>query len=497
MGGNRTKRQKLNVVKVPGNYNFEFRTPNWADMPILYLELLENKAKVKPEYRNIDYEPSGYDMNSFPNFAQARMSAVEETRRDIENNEDYNPNSVLPTIQPYNPQPIQQYQPPVQQYQPPVQNMYTPPRVNTPKVVTPQKFIIHSDEQSLSSIYNSGTVSLSAALSNNPPPPVIHPPQPQQHSQPQQSTNSLSTNDSSSDHYYDAEPSKSVKEPEEDSSILNILRGENSNIEEKSPYEISMSSIPQVNYVYPPSPKTQQISNNMHQYNTATSTSTTTSKLYPSLSEINSGQIRPGNRDLTFMNKNDEKDLQRKRELLFKFKTLKRHYTDANIPEFTEYSDLQTMEREYDVLVRQLRIDSNVENYKKYLIVGFGLVEFVLSKFLKFTDIEGFTQQQLLGMNQYEKILLEIGEKHQIEPSKQWSPELRLVGIVAMNAVIFVGTKMLFKSASGGDILNMISSPAPKATTTAPPKTQSSATTNNPQTNSKKMKGPDMNLDDL
>ena len=490
MGGNRTKRQKLNVVKVPGNYNFEFRTPNWADMPILYLELLENKAKVKPELRNIDYEPSGYDMNSFPNFAQARISALEETRRDIENNEDYNPNSVLPTIQPYNPQPIQQYQAPiqqVQQYQPPiqsVQNMYTPPRVNTPKVVTPQKFIIHQDEQSLSSIYNSGTVSLSAALSNNPPPPVIHAPQPQpqpqQYSQPQQSVISLSSNDSSSDHYYNEENSKSIKEPEEDSSILNILRGENSNIDEKSPYEISMSSIPQVNYAQMNNPQinTQQ-------------------KLYPSLSEINSGQTRPGNRDLTFLNKNDEKDLQRKRELLFKFKTLKRHYTDANIPEFTEYSDLQTMEREYDILVRQLRIDSNVENYKKYLIVGFGLVEFVLSKFLKFTDIEGFTQQQLLGMNQYEKILLEIGEKHQIEPSKQWSPELRLVGIVAMNAVIFVGTKMLFKSASGGDILNMISSPAPKSNTASPPKTQSSASTNNSQTNSKKMKGPDMNLDDL
>jgi hypothetical protein len=493
MGGHRTKRQKLNVVKVPGNYNFEFRAPNWADMPILYLELLENKAKVKPEYRNIDYEPSGYDMNSFPNFAQARISAVEETRRDIENNEEYNPNSVLPSIQSYNPQPIQQHIPPpvqpVQHYQQQVQNMYTPPRVNTPKVQTPSKFIIHQDEQSLSSIYNAGTVSLSAALSNNPPPPVIHPPQPQQSQQPQQST-IVSNDNSLNDHYYDEECSKSVKESSEDNSILNILRGENSNVEEKSPYEISMSSIPQVNYIYPPSPKTQQIPQT-HQ------TQQTQQKLYPSLSEINSGQTRPGNRDLTFLNKNDEKDLQRKRELLFKFKTLKRHYTDANVPEFTEYSDLQTMEREYDTLVRQLRIDSNVENYKKYLIVGFGLVEFVLSKFLKFTDIEGFTQQQLLGMNQYEKILLEIGEKHQIEPSKQWSPELRLVGIVAMNAVIFVGTKMLFKSASGGDILNMISSPAPKATTTAPPKTQSSASTSNQQTNNKKMKGPDMDLDNL
>jgi hypothetical protein len=204
------------------------------------------------------------------------------------------------------------------------------------------------------------------------------------------------------------------------------------------------------------------------------------------------------------MNKNDEKEIQRKRELLFKFKTLKRHYSDANIPEFTEYSDLQTMEREYDSIVRQLRIDSNVENYKKYLIVGFGLVEFVLSKFLKFADIEGFTQQQLLGMNQYEKLLLEIGEKHQVEPSKQWSPELRLVGIIAMNAVIFVGTKMLFKGASGGDIWKMISTPpstnkqTPSSTNnSAPPKTNPSTTSNNSSGGSKKMRGPDLDLDNL
>jgi hypothetical protein len=226
-------------------------------------------------------------------------------------------------------------------------------------------------------------------------------------------------------------------------------------------------------------------------------------KMYPSLSDIQTGNVRT-NRDLTFLGKNDEKDIQRKRELLNRFKTLKRHYSDVSIPEYTEYSDLQTMEREYDSIVRQLRIDSNVENYKKYLFIGFSLIEFLLTKYLKFAEITGFTEQQLLCMNQYEKILLEIGEKHQIEPSKQWGPEVRLMFIIAMNAVIFVGTKMLFKAGSNMDILKMFN-PSQSKPSSPPPQNSNQSSqsyTNNTSGNtggakSSSMRGPSIDIDKL
>ena len=74
-------------------------------------------------------------------------------------------------------------------------------------------------------------------------------------------------------------------------------------------------------------------------------------------------------------------------------------------------------------------------------------------------DINYLIEKNQLNVNNcYGKIcLVEIGEKHQIEPSKQWSPELRLIGMIAMNAVIFIGTKYLFKAGSSSDILNIIS----------------------------------------
>ena len=397
----KSKRVKLNVVKVSGDYNFDFRVPNWADMPLLYLELLENKDKVKPELRHTDYEPTGIDISSLPNFSQVKTNFAEDTKREIENVD--NPS--------YQPQPIS-----------------TIPITVEPSPIISLPPVIHEEEKPLIQLIPDSSSHMID----------LH-------------TSSISL------------PEPSVPEPsiQEEDPILNILRGE-------SDTSVSIQNAQVMPIVTSSIPVKQPIDNP-----------------FPTLSQINSGISKPGHKDLTSIPRNEEKESQTKRELLFKFKTLRKHYPDVQIPEFSEYSDYQTMQKEYEMLVRQIRVDSNVENYKKYLIIGFGLVEFVLSKFLKFGEIEGFTQQQIFGMNQYEKLLVELGEKHQVEPSKQWGPELRLIGMIAMNAVIFVGTKMLFKAGSGADILGMISNQAPPskpATTSKQPSSQSSSTMRGPDT---------------
>ena len=65
-------------------------------------------------------------------------------------------------------------------------------------------------------------------------------------------------------------------------------------------------------------------------------------------------------------------------------------YKEAIIPEFSEYTDLKTLEREYDYIYKQLKIDDTVDTYKKYLMMGFWGLEFVLKNFFKFEEIDGF-----------------------------------------------------------------------------------------------------------
>jgi hypothetical protein len=197
-----------------------------------------------------------------------------------------------------------------------------------------------------------------------------------------------------------------------------------------------------------------------------------------------------GIRNVEHTTTQEDLDATRKRDILFKFKVLRRTYKEANIPAYTEYTDLKTLEREYESLVRQLSLDATVENYKKYLTILFFVFEYVVSTHFKIEDIKGFTQQQLIGMNQYERILFEIGEKSYFSGAKQWSPEVRLFGIVALNGAVFIGTKMLFRS-TGNNLMGMLG----QAANNTPEPTAS--TGGGKSTGKPRMRAPDIDLEIL
>jgi len=171
-----------------------------------------------------------------------------------------------------------------------------------------------------------------------------------------------------------------------------------------------------------------------------------------------------------------------KRELLFKFELLKKSYKDADIPEFTIHTDYNTMNHTYQNTVRRLTLDSTVENYKMYLIGGFMLTEFILGKYLKL-DMQGFTNQQMVNMNSYEKLLIELGEKSYVPEGPEWSVEMRLLFLIIMNAAIFIVSKMIMKK-TGSNIMNMMNN-------------MNSSSTYNDESKKRKMKPPDIDLDNL
>ena len=148
----------------------------------------------------------------------------------------------------------------------------------------------------------------------------------------------------------------------------------------------------------------------------------------------------------------DEED--RKRELLFKFELLKKSYKGGNIPEYNIKTDYSTMYNSYENTVRRLSVDSNVENYKTYLIGGCMFIEYLLGRFLKF-DMKGFTQQQIINMSSYEKLLIELGEKSYVPQSEQWPVEARLMCMILFNAAMFIASKMLMNG-SGSNLLDMM-----------------------------------------
>jgi len=168
--------------------------------------------------------------------------------------------------------------------------------------------------------------------------------------------------------------------------------------------------------------------------------------------------------------------------MLFKFDLLRKSYPTSIIPEYTIHTDYEMMVKSYDDCVRRLSLDSSVETYKTYLIYGFMGCEFVFGNFLKF-DMEGFTQQQILNMNSYEKLLIELGEKSYVPSGSKWPVEVRLFFVVIMNAAFFIVGKMIMKK-TGSNIMNMINNMNNKVSQNLPAKKP-------------KMKGPNIDMSDI
>ena len=165
---------------------------------------------------------------------------------------------------------------------------------------------------------------------------------------------------------------------------------------------------------------------------------------------------------------------------MFKIDLLKKSYPGAHIPEFSIYTDYNSMKKTYDTTVRKLSLDSTVDNYKTYLIGGFMAFEFMLGNFLKL-DMQGFTQQQIINMTSYDKLLIELGEKSYVPTGSKWPVEIRLLGLVVINAAVFVVSKMIMKK-TGANLLGMINN---------------MNITQAPVTKKKKMSGPNINLDEI
>jgi len=198
-------------------------------------------------------------------------------------------------------------------------------------------------------------------------------------------------------------------------------------------------------------------------------------KIYsaPRLSEISGGNFLP-KKVMNDVSRQSYDDEDMKRELLFKFDLLRKSYKNANVPEFTIHSDYNTMQRTYDSTIRQVNVDNNIETYKSYLITGFYITEFVLGYWLKF-DMQDFTKQQIVNMNKYEHLLIELGEKNYVPEGSKWPVEIRLLFTILINAAIFIITKMVMQKI-GSNLFSMMGEDQSQAA----PK--------------RRMRGPDINL---
>ncbi len=131
-----------------------------------------------------------------------------------------------------------------------------------------------------------------------------------------------------------------------------------------------------------------------------------------------------------------------------KFGILRMFYPEFKIPDYDDDIPLFKKHITYERILRTVNANYNAKMYlRQILIVSWMAIEFVGVKFLKM-DFRGYTMSQLETMDQYQRMLIELGEKHSIAVgSSSWSIEVRIFVMSIINCVVFVGMKYLSRYA--------------------------------------------------
>jgi len=196
----------------------------------------------------------------------------------------------------------------------------------------------------------------------------------------------------------------------------------------------------------------------------------------------------------------EERESREKEEYLWRFRILKKKHKNSEyeIPSFNEHSDLAAMKLSYDRTVRELYLDSTVEQYRTYLMGGFLATEYACCQLLNI-DLEGFTKQQLRMMHKYDILLVELGEKSYERWNLNIPVELRLLGLILFNAAIFFMSKVISEKYGddAGVIFRGVTGQPPDAPKKAKEAPDEGVEEEDPPPRKAKMRGPRFKPEDV
>ncbi len=488
------KKKRLKIVKVPLEYKPEDIPINFPPFTQLYLELLENKKKVKSELRNKEYTPKVINTVDSNTVKKSGGTIKPQTTINLEsdlNFEDKDSDDKPKKEEGKNKEEKREYEKSNEQTMKEEEKNkenkreYEKSKEKKNKILDFTNFDSKSHRDSFSrEMKYKDNIERERENRENKRESYRRKTRSIRSSSHHRSRRHRRTKDRSDENERQEDDRRDKKEKSENSKRLDELLNEKTDdiIKEKSSSEKESSK-----YDSREIPKDKIDDKKETTSATGSSVLNGIPKIPPSLFDIEKGEVNTSNfRGVNVSNINvtqvDEVESNKKKELLFRFDILRRSYKGAIIPEYSEHTDITTMQRSYDDTVRRLSLDATVDSYKKYLIYGFGITEFILGTWFKF-DMNGFTQQQILTMNSYEKLLIELGEKSYLTQQSNWSIEVRLLATIVFNAVIFIGSKMIF-SKTGTNFMNMINSQAESAAA-------------NKQQPKKKMRGPDIDISGL
>jgi len=186
----------------------------------------------------------------------------------------------------------------------------------------------------------------------------------------------------------------------------------------------------------------------------------------------------------------EERESKEKEEYIWRFRILKKQYKNrGDIPAYNEHSDLKMMKTTYERTLKDLTLEDNVDTYRTYLIGSFMVMEWVATQWVGF-DLNGFTQQQMVMMHRYDRLLTELGERSYNRWGMNLPVEVRLLGFVVLQAGLFYLGKIIAEK-GGSTISELFKSITGQTPGAAKPTAEAAPT------QVRKMRGPSIRAADI
>ena len=152
------------------------------------------------------------------------------------------------------------------------------------------------------------------------------------------------------------------------------------------------------------------------------------------------------------------------------------------------------MKTTYERNVREIHLESSVESYRTYLIGGFMVMEFVCNNWMGI-DLTGFTSQQMMMMDRYDRLLIELGERSYNRWGMNLPVELRLIGFILLQAGLFYLGKIITDKAgsSMAELFKGLTGQQSKS----PSRSDDSVRVEEVDVPRKKMRGPSIKAEDI
>lgn len=153
-----------------------------------------------------------------------------------------------------------------------------------------------------------------------------------------------------------------------------------------------------------------------------------------------SGQPIPASLDISTLT--PEQQTQARVDYRVRRNILRSAYPNLHIPEMTDDTQLLTLVTDYRGWIQQIVVQGNQSQNRMYMVVGFVVVEVLFTNCFGL-NISGYTILQLNLLDQYESMLIELGERNLLSSMGSWPVEFRICILALINAAIFFVIKLL------------------------------------------------------